>query len=275
MRFVQWQSSKLSWKEGCTCRKARTKYHPERTSLHICRGECDSIIRARRSQATLATNDLVMERARMAHNLLGNMSQLNPKREATPPAHAATEAEEPVRGKKALKSICSAQSTNGSKILARKRPLHNSRSRRRQSNPSGKLCSRRRRPWTRRGRNMLRRKSHMRAWKKFEEDEDEECMHDADKNKGRDLYQEWYNPHAHFSQSTEIQEVRTAISQNSTTLALLEKAFHPGTYTVAIETDSGRACMWRNFQLKTPHRLPAATNTSQLFRSASDRDSPY
>ena len=39
----------------------------------------------------------------MAHNLLGNMSQLNPKREATPPAHAGTEAEEPVRGKKALK----------------------------------------------------------------------------------------------------------------------------------------------------------------------------
>ena len=60
-----------------------------------------------------------------------------------------------------------------------------------------------------------------------------------------------------FHSQREIQEVRTAISQNSTTLALLEKAFHPGTYTVANETDSGRACMWRNFQLKTPHRLPA------------------
>ena len=31
-----------------------------------------------------------------------------------------------------------------------------------------------------------------------EEDEDEECMHDADQDKGRDPHQEWYNPSAHF-----------------------------------------------------------------------------
>ena len=106
-------------------------------------------------------------------------------------AHAGTEAEEPVRvSKKHLQrstklvaakeqlpeeeerryhrtyqgSPASAGWSHVCDSSQKKRPLHNSRSRRRRSNPSGKLCSRRKRPWRRHGRNMLRRKRHVRAW---------------------------------------------------------------------------------------------------------------
>ena len=78
----------------------------------------------------------------------------------------------------------------------RKRPLHNSRSRKKRSNPSGKLCSRRKRPWRTRGRYMLRHKRHVQARsrksKKRKTKTKSVCT-------TRTRTSEWYNPSAHFS----------------------------------------------------------------------------
>ena len=102
-----------------------------------------------------------------------------------------------------------------------------------------------------------------------EGDDDDECMHDADQYKGRDPYREWYNPSAQFSHSTEIQEVRTAVSRILATLALLVKASlgHLGSgYTVPTaavsDTSVGRAC-GRNFKLRRPHGALCPGNSTQ------------
>ena len=83
-----------------------------------------------------------------------------------------------------------------------------------------------------------------------EEDEDDECMQDAEgilsKNGATHLLI--------FSESAEIQEVRTAVSQISATLALLVKALP------------------RNQVLNS---VEEAANTLQHFRSASERHKPY
>ena len=161
------------------------------------------------------------------------------------------------------------------------------------------------------------RKRHVQAWSrksKEEEDEDDECMHDADQqDKGRDPYHEWYNPSAHFSHSAEIQEVRTAVSQNSATLALLVTSsslpgiLEAGTHVpiaAVSDTSVGRAC-GRHFKLRRTYRTlcpgnstqapggfrgrekdeqennqavnfaEEAANALQHFRSASERHKPY
>ena len=63
-----------------------------------------------------------------------------------------------------------------------------------------------------------------------EEDQDEE-MHEEDQNNTRDPYRDWYNSSDCTSQSTELKDMRTAISQISDTLALLLKTLLP----VAVE----------------------------------------
>ena len=57
-----------------------------------------------------------------------------------------------------------------------------------------------------------------------EEDQDEE-MHEEDQNNTRDPYRDWYNSSDCTSQSRELKEMRTAISQISDILALLLKNF--------------------------------------------------
>ena len=66
-----------------------------------------------------------------------------------------------------------------------------------------------------------------------EEDQDEE-MHEEDQNNTRDPYRDWYNSSDCTSQSRELKEMRTAISQISDTLALLLKTLHP----VAVEVNT-------------------------------------
>ena len=61
-----------------------------------------------------------------------------------------------------------------------------------------------------------------------DEEEDKECMHVGEQETRSESYQDWYNPSVRSSQSAEIQEVRTAVSQISPTLALLVQALPPG-----------------------------------------------
>ena len=252
----------------------------------------------------------------------------------TAPAHARTEAEEPVRRKKTLKmhlfrsfdKLVAAkeqlpeeeerevaqgvtrchrtyQSSPASEGWShvwdssqKKRPLHITRSRRRRSNPSVKLCK-----------HAAAQDSCARVEQEIEEeeDEDEECVQDAVQDKGRDPYQEWYNPTAHFSQSA----VRTAVSQNSATHScasgISSSPGHLGSgYTVAIAEDAcisvGSAC-GGNFKLRGPNgglladseeqkkgageragrqssgKIPQkdAANALQTFRSTSERHRPH
>ena len=136
-----------------------------------------------------------------------------------------------------------------------------------------------------------------------EEEEDEECMHVGEQETRSESYQDWYNPSDRSSQSAEIQEVRTAVSQISATLALLVKALPPGiletgtSFSTATDSDAsagsafgGHFKLWRPSRALRP-RLRAdseeekanqlvnpveeAANALQPFRSATERHKPY
>ena len=143
-----------------------------------------------------------------------------------------------------------------------------------------------------------------------EEDQDEE-MHEEDQNNTRDPYRDWYNSSDCTSQSRELKEMRTAISQISDTLALLLKTLLPvavevGTtvkmpQTLALQTgvrvEETASCegLTESRVPATPKQLPTVpeeeqdllgttpvgnsaedvTNALNPFRSTSERHRPY
>ena len=142
------------------------------------------------------------------------------------------------------------------------------------------------------------------------QDQDEE-MHEEDQNNTRDPYRDWYNSSDCTSQSRELKEMRTAISQISHTLALLLKTLLPvaeevGTtvkmpQTLALHTgvrvEETASCegLTESRVPATPKQLPTVpeedqdllgttplgnsaedvTNALNPFRSTSERQRPY
>ena len=143
-----------------------------------------------------------------------------------------------------------------------------------------------------------------------EEDQDEE-MHEEDQNNTRVPYRDWYNSSDCTSQSRELKEMRTAISQISDTLALLLKTLPPAAVevgttvkmpqTLALQTgvrvEETASCegLTESRVPATPKQLPTVpeedqdllgttplgnsvedvTNAQNPFRSTSERHRPY
>ena len=94
-----------------------------------------------------------------------------------------------------------------------------------------------------------------------EEDQDEE-MHEEDQNNTRDPYRDWYNSSDCTSQSRELKEMRTAISQISDTLALLLKTLPP----VAVEVGT-TVKMPQTLALQTGARVEETASCEGLTES--------
>ena len=231
-----------------------------------------------------------------------------------PPAHAGTEAEEPVRGKNALKNASAALNRQtrrskrtapggrGARVGTRHHRTYQgslqlqkdglmSVTRSRKKADEAKLKA----PQQAQEALEEARQKHAAAREacasveqesEEEEDEDEEGMQDADQNKGREPFQEWYNPSAHFSQSTEMQEMRTAVSQISATLALLVKALPPGMLEAGTPSQlqqtrapqsgarvEGTSSAIERFALATSPKLPADSNKENKVLEKTNRKS--
>ena len=133
--------------------------------------------------------------------------------------------------------------------------------------------------WRRRGRNMLRRKRHVQAWSRKSKRRRRTKTTSVCPTRTRTREG---NPSSHFSQSAEIQEVRTAVSPISAALALLAKALHPGILEagtqlqlqqprtpesgVRVEETSSFGSAFERFALETPPRLPADSEEEKKRR---------
>ena len=101
-----------------------------------------------------------------------------------------------------------------------------------------------------------------------EEDQDEE-MHEEDQNNTRDPYRDWYNSSDCTSQSRELKEMRTAISQISDTLALLLKTLPPVAVEVGTKEMVGEAGAPMNSKLSVGqlrNRVSSCVHLPMLFQ---------
>ena len=94
-----------------------------------------------------------------------------------------------------------------------------------------------------------------------EEDQDEE-MHEEDQNNTRDPYRDWYNSSDCTSQSRELKEMRTAISQISDTLALLLKTLPPVAVEVGTTVKMPQTlALHTGVKLREPDRVSCPCNS--------------
>ena len=106
-----------------------------------------------------------------------------------------------------------------------------------------------------------------------EEDQDEE-IHEEDQNDTRDPYIDWYNLSDCTSQSRQLKEMRTAISQISDTLALLLKTIHPVLVEVGttVELPQTLALKTGATHVRKIQDLQVAITKLQQVKWSKDRD---